>query len=66
MLKVWKTLAEIYMGSTIYYDVKSYQVKMTIVKFKKVQLKGLKFNLSQKSMLVWPTFMWRNKNLNNK
>ena len=52
MLKVWNTRAEIYIGNTIEYDVKSCQAKMNIVKFTKVRLKGLKFNFSQKEMLV--------------
>ena len=40
------------MGNIIEYDVKSYQVKTTIVKFTKLQQKGLKLNRSQKEMLV--------------
>ena len=44
-------------GNTIEYDVKSYQVKYTILKCTKVHIKGLKFNSSQKKMLVWPTSM---------
>ena len=52
-----KTRAEIYIGNTIDYDVKSYQVKTTIVKFKRVQIKGLKFNHYQKETLVDPTIM---------
>ena len=32
MLKVWNTWSEIYMGNTIEYDVKSYEIKTTIVK----------------------------------
>ena len=37
-----KTQAEIDVGKTIDYGVKSYQVKTTIGKCTKVQLKGLK------------------------
>ena len=48
MLKAWKTRAEIYLGNTVDYDVKSYQLKMTIVKRANVKLKGLRFNRSQK------------------
>ena len=33
MLKVWNIWAEIYIDNTIEYDVKSYQVKATIVKY---------------------------------
>ena len=36
MLIVWNTQAEMYMGNTIEYVVKSYQVKTTIVKCKNV------------------------------
>ena len=61
MLKLWKTQSKIDMGNTIEYDVKSYQVKTTIVKCTKVKPIGFKFNRSQKNMLVWPTSMWRNK-----
>ena len=60
MLKVSKTRAEIYIGNTIEYDVESYQVKMTIVKCTKLQIKGLDFNCSQKEILVFPTIMLRN------
>ena len=42
-------------GNTIEYEVKSYQVKTTIVKCTKVRIKGLKFNRSQIETLVWPT-----------
>ena len=52
MIKVSNTQAEIYIGNTIEYDVKSYQVKTTIVKCTNVRLKGLKFNRSQKETLV--------------
>ena len=45
------------MGDTIEYDEKAYQVKMTIVKFTNVHIKGLKFYCSQKDMLVEPTSM---------
>ena len=67
ILQGWKTGAEIDIVNTIEYDVKSYQVKATIVKYIKVLLRGLKFNCSHKYMLVYPTSMWRNKkNLNMK
>ena len=62
-----KTRAEIDICNTIEYDVKLYQVKITIVKYTEVRLKGLNFNLSHKEMLVWPIVMWHNKtNLNKK
>ena len=41
MLKVWKTRAEIYIGNNIEYDVKSYQVKTTIVKMYKGEHKSI-------------------------
>ena len=41
-----RTRSEIYIGNIIEYDVKSYQVKTTIVKCTKVRLKVLKFNCS--------------------
>ena len=41
MLKVGKTQAEMYIVNTIEYDVKSYQVKVNIVKRTKIRLKGL-------------------------
>ena len=67
ILKLWNTLTEIYMGNTIEYDVKSYQVKTIIVKCTKVYIKILKFNYSHKKTLGWPMSMWRNKiNLNKK
>ena len=43
--------------NNIEYNVKSCQVKMAIVKWKNVRLKGLKFNHSQKEMLVQPKSM---------
>ena len=46
MLKAGKTRQEIYIGNTIEYDVKSYQVKVTIVKHTKMRVKGLTVNLS--------------------
>ena len=49
--------SEIDIGNTIWYDVKSYQFKTTLVKYTRVRIKGLKFNSSQKDMLVWPTSM---------
>ena len=42
ILTVWKTRAEIDIGNTIENDVKSYQVKTTIVKFTKVLIKAVK------------------------
>ena len=57
MFKVSNTRAEIYIGNTIKYDVKSHQVKTKIVKYTKVHIKLLKFNRSQKEMLVSPTIM---------
>ena len=67
MFKVWKIQAYVYISNTIVYDVKSYQVKTTIVKWTKLRLKGLYFNFSKKEILVSPTIMWRNKtNLNIK
>ena len=48
MLKVWKTREAFYIGNTIVYDVKSYQVKTTILKCTNVRIKGLKFNWSYK------------------
>ena len=41
-----------YIGNTIEYDMKSYQVKMTIVNFTRFGIKLLKFYRSQKNMLV--------------
>ena len=61
MLKVWKNRAEMYIGNTIEYDTKAHQFIMTIVEITSVQLKGLMINRSQKSMLAWPTSMWRNE-----
>ena len=56
-----------YIGNTLEYDLKSYQVKTTIVKYTKVRMKILSFNCSQKDILVLPTSMWWNKtNLNTK
>ena len=43
-----KTRAEIDVGNSIEYDVKSCQVKRSIVKFTRVQLKELKLNRPQK------------------
>ena len=40
------TQSYIDIGNNIEYDVKSYQVKKTIVKCTKVRMKGLKFNIS--------------------
>ena len=66
MLKIWKIWAEIYMGNTIEYDVKSCQIKTDIVKFTKVCIKVLNFNRSQKEMLVWPACGWNKKINSNK
>ena len=52
ILQSQRTKAEIDIGNIIEYDVKSYRVKTTIVKCTKVRQKGLKFNRSQKDMLV--------------
>ena len=52
ILQSQKIRAEIDINNAIEYDVKSYQVKVTVVKFTKVQLKGLKLNLPQKEMLA--------------
>ena len=52
-----KTRAEIYIGNAIEYDVKSYQVTTTILKFTKLGIKGLNFIRSQKKMWVCPTVM---------
>ena len=49
MLKLGKTRAEICIGDTIDYDVKPYQVKVTIVKYTNKQVKGLTVNCSQKN-----------------
>ena len=46
MPKVWNIQAEIYIGNTIEYDVKEYQVKKDSVKCTRVQLKVLKLNCS--------------------
>ena len=48
MLRVWNTQAEIYMGNTIEFDTKMYQVVMAKVKFTSVRLKLLTVNRSQK------------------
>ena len=39
MIKEGKNQSEIYIGDTIEYDVKSYQVKVTIVKLTNIQVK---------------------------
>ena len=46
--QIEKDQAKIGIGNTIEYDVKSYQVKITILKCTKVCIKVLKFNRSQK------------------
>ena len=50
MLKAVKTQAETYIGDNIEYDVKSFQVKATIVKRTKIWEKGLTVNRSQKTV----------------
>ena len=52
ILQGWKNRAEIDIGNTKEYDVKTYQVKTTILNFTKAQQKGLKLNRSHKEMLV--------------
>ena len=47
MLKVWNTWSDIYMGNTIEYDTKSYQVRMTIVQCTSVQIKKLRLNVQR-------------------
>ena len=49
MLKAGKTREEIYIGNTIEYDVKSSEVKVTIVKRTKIRVKVLTVNLLQKN-----------------
>ena len=51
----WGTKGEIDISSTIEYYVKSYQIKTTVIKCTKSATNGLKFNQSQKDMLVQPT-----------
>ena len=46
MIKSGKTRVEIYMGNTIKDDMKSSQVKVTILKRTKIQVKVLLFNHS--------------------
>ena len=43
MLKAWKTRAEIDIGNTIEYDVKSYQVKNDYSKMYKSTQKSIEF-----------------------
>ena len=57
MLKVSKTRTEIYIGNTIEYDVKSYQVKTAIVRYTKVRIKVFKLNISQKEIFLLPKSM---------
>ena len=52
MLKVWKTREEMYMGNTIEYYTKSYQVIITIVKRTSVRQKGLTVNCSQRNISI--------------
>ena len=47
------------MGNTIEFDTKSYQVRVTIVKRTKIELKELTFNFSQKKAFLLPMRMWR-------
>ena len=54
-VQIIKPRAEIDIVNTIEYVMKSCQVKMAIVKYTKVRVKGLKFDRSQKDMLVWTT-----------
>ena len=42
VLKARQTWAEMYIGNNIEYDVKSSQVKVTILKRTKIRLRGLK------------------------
>ena len=49
MLKAGKTRAEIYLVNIIDYDVKSSQVKMTIVKRTNIRLNILTVNRSQEN-----------------
>ena len=49
MLKAGKTRAEIYIGNTIEYDVKSSEVKVTILKRAEMRSKILTVNRSQKN-----------------
>ena len=44
-----KINTEIYIGNTIEYDMKSSQVKVTILKRTKIQVKGLLFNHSHQN-----------------
>ena len=44
----WKIQVEIYIGNTIKYDVKSYQVKTFIVKCTELRLKVFKLDRLQK------------------
>ena len=50
-------LADFRSLNIIEYDIKSYQVKTTIVQCTKLHIEVLECNLSQKEMLVWPTSM---------
>ena len=52
MLKAGKTQSEIFIGNTIEYDVKSPQVKVTIIKRTNIQEKILTFNRSQKTVVI--------------
>ena len=60
LLQSKKTQSEIDICNTTEYDVRSYQVKSTIVKWTKVRPKGFKFNRSQKETLIYLTSMLRN------
>ena len=50
MLKEWNNQEEIDIGNNTEHDVKSYQVKKTIVKCAKVRIKWLKFERPQKKI----------------
>ena len=50
MLKSGKTRAEMYIANTLEYDVKSYQVEVTILKRTKIWVKGLTVKRSHKTV----------------
>ena len=52
ILHSWKTKAEIDTGNTIEYDVTSYQVKKTIVKEQKYNLKNCNLNAHINTTLI--------------
>ena len=51
MLKSGKTQAEIYIGNTIYFDTKSSQVRVIIVKCTEIRLKELTVTLYRKKIV---------------